>query len=225
MALKFTDTSEQTLEGGMSILIYGQSGAGKTRLAATTGQPTVIISSENKFLSIKEAKIPVLLVENLKDLQEAIKTIKSADGDEFRWVVIDSLSDIAETVLIEESRKVADKRQAYMSVNTAIGELIRELKYLPKHKYYIAKLSDEKDMLKGPMLPGDKLSRNIVYNFDLVLYYKLGRKDAKTGKVPRALQTYSDDMVVANDSSGLLDPFEDPDLGLENIVNKILGVE
>lgn len=62
MAIKLTTTKQATADNGIKIVCYGQAGAGKTVLCATTPDhaKTVIISAEAGLLSIAEADISVI---------------------------------------------------------------------------------------------------------------------------------------------------------------------
>ena len=68
MAIKLTSTKQAAQLNGLKICVYGASGAGKTRLCATTGAPTVIISAESGLLSLRDADIPVIEVQTLQDV-------------------------------------------------------------------------------------------------------------------------------------------------------------
>ncbi|WP_163493093.1 AAA family ATPase, partial [Haemophilus influenzae] len=75
MAIKLTNTKEATAKNGIKVCVYGQAGAGKTVLCATTPnlEKTIIISAEAGLLSIAEADIDVIEIKSLQDLQDAYK--------------------------------------------------------------------------------------------------------------------------------------------------------
>ena len=75
MALKLTTTKQAAQLNGLKMLVYGASGAGKTRLCATTGAPTVIISAESGLLSLRDSDIPVIEVQTLEDVFEDIDLV------------------------------------------------------------------------------------------------------------------------------------------------------
>ena len=72
MAIKLTTTREQAQNNGVKVLVYGQAGAGKTVLCATTPDhsKTVILSAEAGLLSIADADIPVIVIESVQDLMD-----------------------------------------------------------------------------------------------------------------------------------------------------------
>lgn len=219
MTIKYTNTNKQTQETGLSILVYGQSGAGKTRLTATIKEPVVMISSEQKSLSLSDCNIPVMSVESADDVFEAINLLKTSEFDDIKWVVVDSISDIAESIFRDINKKTKDGRKAYGDTAILVTDVLMALKLLPKHKYVIAKLSD-KEGFREPLLPGQQLGRSLPYVFDSVFFYHVGDKNAE-GNVPKFLQTFSDSRTVAKNSNLSLENYEEPDLNL--IKQKLLG--
>jgi hypothetical protein len=114
MAINLTSTKDSAAINGLKFLVHGPAGAGKTKLCATTGEPTVIISAESGLLSLRDFDIPVIEVKTLDALYEAYDfVVNSAEGQAFRWVCLDSISEIAEVVLNHEKKVAKDPRQAY----------------------------------------------------------------------------------------------------------------
>lgn len=223
MTIKQTTTGRASLEAGLNILVYGQSGAGKTRLAATTKEPTLIISSENKTLSLQEFDLPVIVVETLADIKEVLQALEdpnNKDFQKFKWIVIDSLSDIAEVALSSLKKQYADGRQAYGELNVEMKNMIRRFKALPKHKYFIAQLKENDELSKIPSIGSKTLSEQLPYFFDLVFALRT-TVPGKDGKINRILYTRGDSQWLGNDSSGKLDSTEPADLSA--IKQKILG--
>jgi phage nucleotide-binding protein len=224
MAIKLTNTKQAAKVNGIKILTYGQAGTGKTTLCATTGEPTIIISAESGLLSLRHADITVIEVSSLADVHEAYAHINSEAGAEFRWVCLDSISEIAEVVLNYEKKNNKDPRAAYGALSEQMQDLLRAFRDLPgKNVYMSAKMSSVKDdmtgaMLYGPSMPGAKLGQGIPYLFDEVFVLRAEKGD--DGQVYRTLQTGSDFQYVAKDRSGALDFYEEPDLS--KIAAKIL---
>ena len=225
MAIKLTSTKEAAKVNGIKVLTYGQAGAGKTSLCATTGEPTIIISAESGLLSLRHADIAVIEVGSLADVHEAYQYVTSEAGNEFRWVCLDSISEIAEVVLNFEKKATKDPRQAYGALSEQMQDLLRAFRDLPgKNVYMSAKMASVKDdmtgaMLYGPSMPGAKLGQGIPYLFDEVFVLRAEKGD--DGQVYRTLQTGSDFQYVAKDRSGALEFYEEPDLS--KIAAKILA--
>lgn len=226
MAIKLTTTKQAAQINGVKILTYGGAGAGKTTLCATTGEPTVIISAEAGMLSLRNYDIPVIEVASLGDVHESYRFIvESAEAKDFRWVCLDSISEIAEVVLATEKKNTKDPRQAYGLLADQMYELLRAFRDIPgRHVYMSAKQERLQDaasgaMLYGPSMPGAKLGQGIPYLFDEV--FVLRSEKGEDGTIYRTLQTSQDYQYVAKDRSGVLDMFEEPNL--QHIANKILG--
>lgn len=224
MAIKLTSTKEAAQVNGIKILTYGQAGSGKTSMCATTGEPTIIISAESGLLSLRHADIDVIEVGSLADVHEAYGFITSEAGAKYRWVCLDSISEIAEVVLNYEKKATKDPRQAYGALSEQMQDLLRAFRDIPgKHVFMSAKLSSVKDdmtgaVLYGPSMPGSKLGQGIPYLFDEV--FVLRAEKGEDGQVYRTLQTGSDFQYVAKDRSGALGFYEEPNLA--SIATKIL---
>lgn len=204
----------------IKVLVHGPAGAGKTRLAATVEKP-LIISAESGLLSLRDYTLPVWKVENLEGMRGAYEEAKK---DDYKWIVLDSISEIAEVCLAEEKKNNKDARKAYGEMQDVMTALIRSFRDLPKHVYMSAKQEKIKDevsgaILFGPSAPGQKIPQAMPYFFDLV--FALHNWKNEEGIIERALQTQRDTQYEAKDRSGRLDFFEPADLGA--IERKILG--
>lgn len=213
-----SDTTHQHLK----VLTYGPAGSGKTRLCATA-QDCIIISAESGLLSLRGFDLPVIEVSTLAQVQEAYQFLTDSDeARNFRWVCIDSLSEIAEVVLAAEKKASKDPRKAYGELQDRMSQLIRAFRDLPKNVYMSAKVEPLRDMdgVSGwtPSMPGNKLGQSLPYFFDEVFALRVKEVD---GETRRALQTATDGVWTAKDRSGALAQFEEPNL--EAIYNKIIG--
>jgi energy-coupling factor transporter ATP-binding protein EcfA2 len=225
MAISIKRTGE-VHANGVKCLVYGHAGAGKTTLSVTMPNP-IIISAEGGLLSIQHANLPYIEVKTMADLYEAYEWLTaSEEAAGFESVVIDSLSEIGEVVLIHEKSINKDGRAAYGEMATQMTSLIRSFRDLPnRHVLMTAKVEKAQDetgrILYSPSMPGSKVGQALPYFFDEVLALRM-EKDAD-GVVQRALMCESDGLWLAKDRSGRLDPWELPDLGA--IIQKIAGGE
>jgi hypothetical protein len=215
MSVKLTTARQAAIDNGIKVLVYGNAGAGKTRLCATAPNP-VIISAESGLLSLRDTDIPVIEVRSMADLHDAYAVVSEGDGKDFEWVCLDSLSEIAEVVLTAEKALTKDPRKAYGELSDQMTQLVKAFRDLPGRNVYMsAKLERQKDeatgaVLYAPSMPGQKLGQALPYLFDEVFALRV-EKDAE-GKPSRWLQTASDLQYLAKDRSGALDLFESPDI-------------
>lgn len=220
--LKIGSTKTATMHG-LKCLIYGMAGVGKTRLAATTGGSTIILSAEAGLLSLREYDIPVATIASMDDLREAYQFLVT--DTTYQWVILDSISEIGEVVLEAEKAKVKDPRLAYSALSEQVEGLVKAFRDMPgKNVIMIAKAEKLKDEATGavlyqPSLPGKQLAQKLPYLFDLVLYQRSERD--KEGNVTRFFQTAPDFTATAKDRSGALDTYEPADL--KHILSKIKG--
>lgn len=216
MAIQLKSTKDAALDG-IKILVHGPAGAGKTSLCATTGESTIIISAESGLLSLRGHDIPVIEVKSLDEMYEAYDyVVNNPDGQAFKWVCLDSISEIAEVVLNHEKKVAKDPRQAYGALAEKMTDLIRAFRDLPgRNVYFSCKQERTKDeqsgaMLYYPAMPGNMLKQGVGYFFDEVMALRV-EKDAD-GNPTRWLQTSRDFNYEAKDRSGCLEMFEAPNL-------------
>lgn len=223
ISLKRTGALHQT---GVSVLVYGAAGSGKTRLISTMSAP-IILSAEGGLLSIQAADLPYIEIASMSDLHEAYSWLtKSAESADYKSVALDSISEIAEVVLSVEKKTAKDPRQAYGAMSDQMSDIIRIFRDLPnRHVYFSAKLEKSNDemghVLYSPAMPGNKTGQALPYFFDEVLALRV-EKNAEDHS-QRALMCDSDGLWLAKDRSGMLDRWEAPDLGA--IIAKIGGVK
>lgn len=243
MAIKLINTAEAAKNNGVKVLVYGRAGMGKTVLCATAPAP-FIISAEGGLLSLAENNLrkleaaglvntrgrynfPGVEIENVQDLVEVYNwVVGSAEAKVYETICLDSLTEIAETVLSNAKAQVKDPRQAYgelIEKMTATTKAFRDLK--GKHVYMSAKMELVKDEVIGttvymPSMPGAKLGQQLPYLFDEVLLLDL---QPKQGDAPeyRYFRTQPDYQFTAKDRSGALALIEQPDLGV--VFDKILA--
>jgi phage nucleotide-binding protein len=223
MAIQLKSTKDLAAEG-VKLLVYGAAGAGKTSLIPTLPTP-VVLSAEGGLLSIAGAEVPYIEISSMETLREAWKWLaESAEAKAFESVALDSISEIAEVVLNSEKKATKDPRQAYGAMQEQMTDIIRAFRDLPgRNVLMTAKLEKQQDemgrVLYSPSMPGNKIGQALPYFFDEVLALRV-EKDAE-GSVQRILMCDSDGLWLAKDRSGLLDMWEQADLGA--IIRKIRG--
>lgn len=242
MALNWSTSSRSAVAQGVKVLVYSESGMGKTALCATAPRP-IIISAESGLLVLSKRNIeklerlngiaattydiPVIQINNIAEMDEAYNWLTmSHEAKQFDTVCTDSISEIGEQCLNNAKRTVKDPRQAYGDLIEKMETLIRKFRDLPnKHVYMSAKLEPMKDELTGivrfgPSMPGSKLGQKLPYFFDEVFKLAVGKMPPPSQDTYRFLQTASDLQNIAKDRSGALDVMEPPHLSY--VFNKIM---
>ncbi|RLC88496.1 MAG: AAA family ATPase [Chloroflexi bacterium] len=222
--MKITYTDDIALNG-VNFCIYGEAGMGKTTLCKTAPNP-IIISAEAGLLSLADEKLPVIVVNTMKECLDAYKWLsQSQEANQYTTVCIDSLSEIAEVLLTEEKKKTKDPRQAYGVMADDMAILIRNFRDLTsKHVYFSCKLKKEVDEVTKavtykPGVPGQLLLQSLPFFFDELFVMRMGK--LADGSYYRYLQTDNDLQYIAKDRSGKLAKITQPDIGY--IINKIQG--
>jgi hypothetical protein len=210
----------------LKVLVHGKAGAGKTTLAATTGDldATLVVSAEAGLLSLRRFDIRAVEVTSLAELANVHQTL-AAGGHPFRWVVLDSITELAEKCLHEARKATKDPRQAYGELADTMSAWLRAFRDLPFNVVMLAKQARTQDeagrMLYGAAMPGKQLPQALPYLFDEVFALRVDT-DAE-GNLTRTLQTGCDAIYDAKDRSGSLALFEPPNLA--HIAQKILTQE
>lgn len=213
MTLQLTNTREEAARF-LKVLVHGPAGSGKTRLCATTGGKTLILSAEAGLLSLRGHDIDVFTVKSISDLEHAYEELKN--DTTYDWICLDSISEVSEVILSNELSETKDPRKAYGEMQNKMSWFVRAFRDLDKNVYMSSKQERIKDevtgqLFYGPMMPGQKLGPSMPYFFDLVLAMQTWKD--QDGNTQRALQTVRDGSHEAKDRSGCLDPAEPPDLG------------
>jgi phage nucleotide-binding protein len=223
MAINLTDTNIDC--DFVKVLVFGDSGVGKTHLILTAPKP-IIISTESGLLPLRGKSIPVLKVNTMQDMYDAYEYVTTDESmSKYETICLDSITDLAETILASHKKENKDGRAAYGKLNDDMADLIRAFRDIPSHHVYMTgKMARIEDANSGfakykCMMPGRTLVQQMPYWFDEILCLHMG-EDAETGKF-RYLQTQPSITHDAKDRSGKLDDPEAPDLTV--IFNKIVG--
>ena len=227
MALNFSTTDKEAATNGVKVLVYSESGVGKTVLCATAPNP-IILSAESGLLSLKKFSIPVIKIATLADLEEAYKWFLAGKqgAKDFRTICLDSLTEMGEVILANAKLGVKDPRQAYGELIEKVTKQIKQFRDLQGVNVYMAaKMEKTKDELSGmtlfgPSMPGQKMGQALPYLFDEV--FNLRIMQTTDGQKYRALVTQPDMQYVAKDRSGTLAAIEPPNLA--KVFDKINGV-
>ena len=228
MAIKIKSTADFSADTGVKIVVYGQSGIGKTRLALKAAD-SIILSAERGLLSLKNENHPYIEIGSPKKVDEAYEWLKR--DKQFKTVFLDTVSEVGEVLLTDFllngngiiDGPLKDARQGYRMMAEAMMPMIRKFRDIPdKNIVFNAKLGMKEDkegdlMYRHAMIPGRVIPMQIPYMFDCVFYFHL-KKNQQREDVP-VFQTYLSSDTIAKDRSGTLAKFEPPDI--DAIIRKI----
>ena len=222
--LTYSTTDKEGYENGVSVILYGESGSGKTHILGTypIGK-LLILSTERKLLTLKDKKIPVIVINSFEELQAAINFVSvPSNVANFDVVAIDSITNIAKILQKELSLQHSDKWAVYRLLSEQMDHELNRFLSIRKHKVVVAQ-QGSMDVGNGvnknaPSFPGKALIQAIPYKFDHILCAKV--TVGGDGNTSFQVQTVPDYQYIAKGSSKLL-PIEAPDL--PTILGKILS--
>lgn len=215
---------------GVKAVIYGGPGTGKTPLMNTAPRP-VLLAIEPGLLSMRKSNIPTWKAYDHKNgvaagIAEFMEWfLKSNESKNFDTLGVDSGSEMAEAFLREELGRNSNKMRAYGEMSFRSMDIFTKLYYLQyKHVVIIAKqFEDVESKRKRPSFPGQDLNVKVPHFFDEILHYS----KLPAGTIPgvleevKAIRTLESFDIMARDRSGMLNQFEQPDLGA--IFTKIMA--
>jgi len=166
-ALDIEKLSERPKHAKM--LVYGDSGVGKTVFASSAPRPMLWIESEGGTNSIADPKgIDIVKASGLDTYREALQYLRSDEGRKYKTVVLDSFTETQASVLKEIMVAVhaADgtrdeftpQFQEYQRLVGVMREIVRGFRDLPMHVVVTALTREDKDELTGRTAVRPRLS-------------------------------------------------------------------
>jgi hypothetical protein len=226
MKIQNTKTSQQQR---VKALIYGESGAGKTSLAATLGKETLVISGESGLLCIRDAELDFVDLSRddkgeviqdqlgrLRVLSEVFKELH--DNDElkkkYKNVFVDGITEIGELMVESLALQFPDRKDSFPmwgEYSKRMRSVIKNFRDLPYNVFMTAVAEPDVDENKrrymGFQVAGS-IGRKMPQYFDEVFFLYVDSE----GK--RSLVTNKTDALVCKDRSNKLAPIEEADLSL-----------
>ena len=201
------------------ILIYGQSGSGKSWLGVTSPSPLVLLTEKNGFASIAHSNPDAQVIEcdKIEDIYAAIRAIKSGEISEFETLVIDSLTNAQTMIKSRILARSGKKRLQIQDWGDLAGEtlsLIEGLRSLDCHVVCIALRDDELVSETGrrytyPLFEGKKTKNNISQFFNVI--GDLSRETGDKG-ISRTLLFDGDESILCKPCFPLPSHAPNPDL-------------
>lgn len=201
-----------------NVLVYGDSGTGKTTFAATAPRPILWLEAEGGTASIADKKgIDIAKVVTLADYREGLRYLQSPSGQQYETVVIDSITEAAAGILGEVMKEVAaadagrDEFAPLFSewgkVTGVMRAILRAYRDIDANVIFTALTRSDTDELTGRTKVGPRLTPAVASDaisfMDAVVY--LAANTPKKGEVgAKGIEADEDGLTVVY--NGLLKP-------------------
>lgn len=225
----------------LNILIFGESGVGKTVLATSAAAvpsmaPVLVLNYEGGLLSAKQladtigipkGALKTVRLNSFYEIEGVYNALREEDHP-FRTVIIDSLTELQKAsmdqIMTEVTRKDASRDKEIPAQRDwgksleQVRRIVRGYRDLPMHTIYTALAKEDKDEITGevkvrPDLPG-KLAGQVAQFMDEV-FYMFSTMDTKDEEdiIVRKILTANLGKYSGKDRSGRLSTFvEDPSM-------------
>ncbi len=234
--MKINNTKNYS-EDKLKILVYGEPGVGKTTLARTIGEPTLIISAEGGLLSLNDSEIDFIDI-SLDDEGKQIPKEKRITRlgavyqylltdeckNKYKWIFIDSLTEVSQNLIEQLNQEFPERKDSlvmYGENSKRLRSLIKSFRDLSFYNVVFTALSevekDENNMRITTVSLVGGLASKVPAFFDEV--FNLVASVDPDGKERRILVTGKTDKNIAKDRSGKLNKFEEANLAV--IASKI----
>jgi len=226
--MEFKSLESVTDRSGYNVILYGESGFGKTYSISTLPDfsRAVIIAAEPGLKTLRDNDMP----EGISQ----IRTLVATTYDEFDLaarlirdnistidtVVIDSLSKVSERILTTERERTTDARHLYPEMEGQVMRLLNRMLDLECNLICICKqgMANVAGFDKNAAsFPGRQLPKNLPYEFDYV--FALRQREEPDGTLTRCFQTQPCPVYHAKTRGNKLDQYETPNW--KNIFNKL----
>lgn len=216
---------------GVKVLLYANSGFGKTTQLGTLEGKTLILSAESGLLVLKDKDIDVIDIASIQTLGEVYVALASGELV-YDNVGIDSLTEIGEMIVSEllEDEYYSDPSNAFVlwkEYSKRMMNICKKFRDLKGVNVVLTSLSEPVDsngtMKYLPQIPAKKVQTKLVSLFDEV-YYGTIDKDGK-----RIVHTRSSNIFDAKSRANVADKIalsetvdgEDAEVSLGSIINSI----
>ena len=216
---------------GVKVLLYANSGFGKTTQLGTLEGKTLILSAESGLLVLKDKDIDVIDITSIQTLGEVYVALASGELV-YDNIGLDSLTEIGEMIVSEllEDEYYSDPSNAFVlwkEYSKRMMNICKKFRDLKGVNVILTSLCEPVEangtMRYLPQIPAKKVQTKLVSLFDEV-YYGTMDKDGK-----RIVHTRSSNIFDAKSRANVADKIalsetvdgEDAEVSLGSIINSI----
>ncbi len=109
--------------------LYGQPGSGKTVNATRLPGKSLLISSDNSAIVLKNFERPNLTIKEVQGFKDFVEVFEAATANkQYDNIIVDCLTDLIDAYIVEirENGFSGDIRQHYLAVYTKVKFLVRK---------------------------------------------------------------------------------------------------
>lgn len=158
----------------VNVIVYGDSGTGKTSLVKTLPEKdTLIVSLEDGLLSVSDKSFDYV---NAKTVSQIREIVNSDEIKKYKTIVIDSITELSQNTFLDLKKKYPEAKMAmklWGDFSEQFSLLFKELRRLEKNVLAIALPREKEDetgqLIKKPDVYG-KSSDRIIAWFDECFY-------------------------------------------------------
>lgn len=240
MSIKLKSTAQTAELTYKKICIHGQSGIGKTMLAATAApfRPLIILTEKTGDESLQKSNIEKVFGKDRSDVLYEIDIIEAFEPEQFKEaiqfataskdhdiVIFDSMSKGSRLILKQAKSENSHGMKAYGQHNDEALALIEDLMESDKHVVLLAHTSRQEDsdtneICYFPSFEGKAFAEKFVYDMPHVLF--MGQEFDEEGNTFRALRAHKGETNKrVKTRGGKLSELNEPHLG--RLILKLQG--
>ena len=223
MDFEILNAGEARQETAIKGLIYGQSGAGKSYLAATAPKPLILLTEMNGQMSISHSNpnADIIHIPNIKMLVDVLQDIEinPKKWKKYKTIVIDSITEMQRLIKDSIVGPSGDMQiQHWSKLTKNFRNLIRKIRNLDKNVICIGLLETEIDESTGqrfvrPAFEGKKTGPEIAQYFNFVgLLFTQQDNDGDNIITVRNLMLDGPDRIMCKTIAPLTGTIKDPNI-------------
>jgi len=199
--LNIKNLKEQKKEGNITLnmIVYGDSGVGKTTLAASASEvgKVLYIDAESGAQFIPDEYAKNIDVLNLQNIEELDQVLLPANTEQYSTIVLDSITEIMKKMIdkikgTKDNATIAD----WQKIIGGMEKYFRRFRDLKQNIILVALSAEKEDdgiILKRPNLSGKNLPADVVGFMDVCIYLENTVAQGRVGHTDPSQKFYAKD--------------------------------